>query len=569
MKSPIHPITLLLLLGISSPALAQTLGTSRPVVGQLLPVYFTSTPGNLYVTHAAIPPLVSIKIPGISGILRLDHQSLISIYSGTVPATGTDRQFLDIPNETKFIGAKIALQALDVRKSANPALSNAIKLTFESAEPRPNIVLIVADDLGYGTLSSYGGKALATPNIDSIAKNGVRFTDAYVTAGSCSPSRAGMLTGRYQQRFGFEFNAGTLSRTINNPIGIDPKEKTLGDLMQSASYKTGLVGKWHLGVQKQFLPNGRGFEEFFGFPGGASCYMPCPTRGNPIESSIFRNDKPVVENTYLTDAFAREAVAFIDKHKSERFFLNVSFNAVHTPLEATNKYLQCFAHIADMDTRYYLAMTSALDTAVGTILSALRDRHLEQDTLVIFVSDNGGTNSFQKKIGVNAPLRLGKLYLFEGGTRIPLLMQWPRVLAKDTVYREPVHSLDLLPTVVAATNAKLPTAAIDGIDLVPYLKQTRQGPPHEFLFWRNGPETRAVRSGKWKLIRSVQGSAWLYDLSTDIGETKNLATQQPAILKWLDGALSTWSAGLKVPAWKYRTGSQTVTIDGQPYRVNI
>ncbi len=552
---------------LASVTTGQEVAPSRPFVGRPLTIEYTSTPGNSYYLLAALPPMVALQIPGIAGTLRLNPQSITPVLQGTVPVTGIDHRQVAVPNDPNLIGARLDLQALDVTPT-NLVLSDAVEFQFEPAPPRPNVVLIVADDLGYGTLSSYGGSWLQTPNIDSIATNGVRFTDGYVTAGTCSPARAGLLTARYQQRFGFEFNAGALERTIQQSIGLATTETTMADLLRASGYSTGMAGKWHQGVQSQFLPNVRGFDEFYGFLPGAMCYLPCAVRGNPIENSIFWNTTPVQESEYLTDAFARRAVDFIGRHHQDPFFLYLPFNAVHTPLEATNRYLARFLHIADPDTRAYLAMTSALDDAVGTVLTALRQHGLEQDTLVIFVSDNGATRDFQQRIGANLPLRLGKAYLFEGGVRVPMLMQWPAAVSGGTVFREPVHSLDLFSTILAAVGANPPTLPYDGVDLVPHLSGQRSTPPHQALFWRNGRSTLAVRRGRWKLIRSVQGSTWLYDLDNDIGETTNLASQFPSVVQQLEATLINWNSGLQAPAWTTR-GSNTVTIDGLPYKVSI
>jgi arylsulfatase A-like enzyme len=250
-------------------------------------------------------------------------------------------------------------------------------------------VLILADDLGYADTSIYGSKSIPTPHIDALAQRGVRLTNAYVTAASCSPSRAGLMTGRYQQRFGFEFNTSGGAITHRLHRGLDPKAITLADVLQKAGYATGIFGKWHLGTRSQFRPQVRGFDEFYGFLAGAHSFFPAKG-AEPIYSTVMRGHQPLIEPEYLTDAIARETVKFIDAHHDHPFFAYVPFNAVHTPIEATKKYQDRFADEPDVKRRDYYAMTSALDDAVGSIAATI-DRHkLTNDTLVIFLNDNGG-----------------------------------------------------------------------------------------------------------------------------------------------------------------------------------
>ncbi|HSB12474.1 MAG TPA: sulfatase-like hydrolase/transferase [Blastocatellia bacterium] len=440
---------------------------------------------------------------------------------------------------------------------------------------KPNIVFILGDDLGYCDVSMYGCRDIPTPNIDSIAAAGVKFTNAYVSAPVCSPSRAGLLTGRYQQRFGFEFNAGPLQRALSDPeMGLPTSEVTLAEVMKKAGYTTGMVGKWHLGMHPKFHPTQRGFDEYFGFLFGANMYIDPERPG--VKSSdpegvgvrirsprnpIIRNQTPVEETEYLTEAFAREAIAFIERHRSEPFFLYAPFNAPHTPLQATKKYLDRFPQIKDERRQIYAAMVSALDDAVGAILDKLRDAKLEQDTLVVFLSDNGCAT--YTKACTNDPLRLGKLTHFEGGFRVPFAMRFPGVIRPGTVYHEPITSLDLFPTSVALAGAKLPgDRQYDGVDLMPFLTGKRKTSPHDILCWRNG-ENAAIRKGKWKLFRARE-HVWLYDLSSDIGELRNLADKHPDLVEQLKKDLADWESRMKQPMWPCRmTGDQfPVVIDG-------
>ena len=405
---------------------------------------------------------------------------------------------------------------------------------------RPNIILIVADDLGYADVGFQGCPDIPTPHLDALARGGVRFTSGYVSCPVCSPTRAGLMTGRYQQRFGHEFNPGPPP----NPdgVGLPLGETTLPDVLKAAGYATGMVGKWHLGTEPKFHPLARGFQEFYGFLGGAHPYTKLAPQGpNPI----LRGTQPVAETEYLTDAFAREAVAFIDRNRRGPFFLYLPFNAVHTPLDAVAKYLDRFPGIADARRRTYAAMLSAMDDAVGAVLAKVREAGLDHDTLVIFFSDNGGPP--RANASRNDPLRGAKGQTYEGGIRVPFLMRWTGRLPEGKTFDHPVISLDVLPTAAAAAGAKAP-AGLDGVDLLPYLAGGKDGPPHETLFWRMGPERKAVRRGNLKYVR-MDGKDQLYDLAADIAESKDLAEAQPDRLKALQDACARWEAELKQPLW--------------------
>ena len=429
----------------------------------------------------------------------------------------------------------------------------------------PNVVLILADDLGYADTRLYGSKAIPTPHIDALGAGGVKFTDAYVTASSCSPSRAGLITGRYQQRYGFEFNTSGGAITHRLHRGLDPAAITLADVMQSAGYATAAIGKWHLGTQPQFHPLVRGFDEFYGFLAGAHSFF--PANGiEPIHSTIMRGNDPLIEPEYLTDAIAREAAKFINSHAAEPFFVYVPFNAVHTPIEATKHYQDRFPGIENETRRDYYAMTSALDDAVGTIIDAIEQNRLRDNTLVIFLNDNGGP--IYTGVQSNGPLKLGKLFLFEGGIRVPMVMKWPGVLPEKQVFGGTTSSMDVFPTVCAAAGILLPpTVQFDGVDLSPYLNGTSMGSPHETLFWSNGPN-QAVRHGNWKLVKSGD-SKWLYDLSVDIGETSNLKDSHRQQLDQLESLLKDWQEQMSAPAWPSKPERRTITIDGGTYELNI
>jgi arylsulfatase A-like enzyme len=419
------------------------------------------------------------------------------------------------------------------------------------AAAKPNIVIILADDLGYADLGVHGCQDIPTPHIDSIAKSGVRCINGYVTGPYCSPTRAGLLTGRYQQRFGHEFNTGAKS----DVQGLPTTEVTLADRLKAAGYRTGLVGKWHLGGAAKFHPRQRGFDAFFGFLGGAHPYF--PGKGAPL----YRGTTPVEEQEYLTDAFAREAVAFIDRHKDNPFFLYLAFNAVHTPMHATDKRLQKFAAIPDPMRRTYAAMLSAMDDAIGRVLDRLRAADLEKNTLIVFLSDNGGPTMKGTTINAahNEPLRGSKRTTLEGGVRVPFLVQWKGTLPAGKVYEHPVIQLDVLPTALAAAGVEVrPEWKLDGVNLLPYLAGTSAGKPHETLYWRFGSQM-AIRQGDWKLVRydeAVDGGrpgqaspARLYHLAKDIGEKDDLAPTHADKVKELQAAWDRWNAQLVKPLW--------------------
>lgn len=453
-----------------------------------------------------------------------------------------------------------------------PLATKGIEAAAQGAS-KPNIVLIMGDDLGYADTGLYGNTDIPTPNIDSIARAGVLFPEGYVTAPVCSPSRAALMTGRYQERFGFEFNAGPLQRAINNKeMGLPPNEVTMADLLRKAGYKTGMVGKWHLGMHPKFHPLSRGFDEYFGFLFGANTYIDPKKEGvssiggnegpawprNP-NNQILRGRESVEEGEYLTESFAREATAFIDRHRNETFFLYAPFNAPHTPLQATKKYYDRFGHIKDERRRVYASMVSALDDAVGAILGKLRETGLERNTVVVFLSDNGCAT--YTNACTNDPLRYGKLTHLEGGFRVPFVMKWPGRIKAGSVYNRPISSLDLLPTFLSIAGGELPRdRPYDGVDLMPYLSGRKKSAAHEVLCWRNG-ENAAVRKGNWKLFKAGE-NYFLYDLSKDIGELKDLSKQNPRIVEDLKGELKKWEQSASQPLWPCRKAEGDWKFEG-------
>ncbi|MBI5772505.1 MAG: sulfatase-like hydrolase/transferase [Verrucomicrobia bacterium] len=406
---------------------------------------------------------------------------------------------------------------------------------------RPNILIIVGDDMGYADVGFHGCKDIPTPNLDALAAAGVRFTSGYVSGPYCSPTRAGLLTGRYQQRFGHEFNSGGAGG------GLPLTETTLPDRLKAAGYKTGMVGKWHLGAKPEQHPQKRGFEEFFGFLGGAHSYFE--------SSGILRGTEPANEKEYLTDAFGREAVAFIEKHQGQPWFLYLAFNAVHTPMHADDARLKKFASITDKTRRTYAAMMLAMDEAIGAVRKKLAETGQERNTLVTFISDNGGPTMPGVTVNgsVNKPLRGSKRTTLEGGVRVPFVVSWPGKV-KPGVFAPPAIQLDLTATALAAAGLEVkPDWKLDGVNLLPFLAGEKSGAPHDALFWRFGEQT-AIRAGDFKLVRydtnadtltggRNQGAtaAKLYNLRDDLGETRDLAASLPDKVKELQAQWDRWN----------------------------
>jgi len=456
-----------------------------------------------------------------------------------------------MPTKSAFISRRQMLGTLAFGAGAAPSWLRAA-----AAARKPNIVLIVADDLGYAELGVQGCKDIPTPNVDSIARTGVRFTDGYVSCPICAPTRAGLMTGRYQQRFGFETNPGPEAYAADN-FGLPRSETTLAERLKPLGYTTGMFGKWHLGFKPDLMPPRRGFDEFFGFLSGANNYLP-----GKRSNAILRGMEPVEEKQYLTDAFGREAVAFIEKNRARPFFLYLPFNAVHYPLESIAKYTDRFPNIADGKRRTYAGMTAAMDDAVGRVLDTLRKNELEENTLIFFHSDNGGPTA--QTTSSNLPLRGYKAQVLEGGIRIPFMMQWKGVLPAGKVDQRPVISLDVHATALtAAGGAVKPEMKLDGVDLVPHLAGKSSAAPHDTLYWRfHG--MRAIRRGEWKLVAPMGGSWELYNLSEDIGEKNDLAAKMPAKVKELDEAWKAWNAQLMAPQWIRQDAATEGATTGRP-----
>ncbi|WP_435006099.1 sulfatase-like hydrolase/transferase [Tundrisphaera lichenicola] len=439
-------------------------------------------------------------------------------------------------------------------------LCSAAPASFVQAEEvrRPNIIVLLADDMGYADVGFQGCRDIPTPHLDALSRASVRCTNGYVSGPYCSPSRAGLLTGRYQQRFGHEFNPERDRRA-----GLPVSEITLVERLRSAGYATGLIGKWHLGIAPRFHPQKRGFDEFFGFLGGMHTYFAGSSR------DIYRGTKAVQEPVYLTHALSREAESFLDRHQDSPFFLEVAFNAVHTPMDATDDRLARFSSIPNQTRRTYAAMMSAMDDAIGVILNKVHSLGLEEETLIFFLSDNGGPTLRGTTVNGsrNDPFRGSKRTTLEGGIHVPFLVKWKGRLPAGSVYDQPVIQLDILPTALAAAGFPIPAEwGVDGVDLLPHLLGRKEMPPHDTLYWRLGPQA-AIRRGDWKLVRydlqveatgltvsasrsePAVGPFRLYNLTEDLGEKSDLSSKHPDKVRELTLAWEEWNHQLAHPLW--------------------
>lgn len=423
---------------------------------------------------------------------------------------------------------------------------------------KPNIIIILTDDQGFGDVGFNGCKDIPTPNIDRIAKSGVVFNNGYVSYAVCAPSRAGLITGRYQDRFGYSRNP--LYRPFDESIGLPLTEQTLPSFLQLAGYHTMAFGKWHLGVHEKFHPLNRGFNEFFGFLGGGHRYFPeeydiqnpdsAKNEAQSYRTKLVRNKTVVDEKEYLTDALSREAVSFIEQNKQQPFFLYMAYNAPHAPLQATPKYMDRFAHIQNPKRKTYAAMVSAVDDGIGLILDKLDQHQLTENTLVIFLSDNGGPK--EDNGSNNGPLRGGKGSLWEGGIRVPFAMSWPAQIKPGTRYEKPVISLDIFATIASnIKGATQPQNMLDGKDILPYIKGTKKGAPHEYLFWRQYDQKNYAvldKSGVKEVILK-DSAVHLYELKNDVGEKNNIADRDSKTAEQLKKEIKKWEAKTIPPAF--------------------
>ncbi|MCP5537362.1 MAG: sulfatase-like hydrolase/transferase [Akkermansiaceae bacterium] len=441
----------------------------------------------------------------------------------------------------------------------------AVLAPLSLAGEKPNILLIVADDMGYGDLSCYGSKQIKTPNLDKLAENGIRCTDGYVTNCVCAPSRAGLLTGRYGSRFGFEHNLGQPDYLKPEFAGIPLDEPLVSDRMKALGYRTGMIGKWHLGESVEgHHPNARGFEFFFGMLGGHHDYWPTPDKNQ----LLFNRDKVTeIRTPYLTDWFTLEAIDFINnrgkaatRKTDAPWFLYLSYNTPHAPMQAKKEDLEKYAHIHNKTRRIYCAMQDCMDRNIGKVIDTLKTNKQLENTLIVFISDNGG--SVEVSHAVNAPLTGTKGTYYEGGIRVPTIFHWPAKL-KPGVYQQPLISLDFMATFVAAAGGTPPapgkriprspqkgrankaTTIYDSVDLTPFLTGEKTDAPHAFLAWRTALRQSAIRMGDWKLLQAACMPTALYNLAEDIGETKNVAAEHPDIVRRLLDKQMQWEASFE------------------------
>lgn len=433
----------------------------------------------------------------------------------------------------------------------------AISRTGFAAERKPNIMLFLSDDQGYHDLGCYGNKEIITPHIDSIAVEGIRLTNFYVTSSVCTPSRSGLLTGRYPHRNGLFENIRNnmvnykhvykeleYATSPEMTQGLDLREVTIANALKKEGYATGIFGKWDSGRARRFLPLQRGFDEFYGFANTGIDYWTHERYGMP---SLFRGNQRIKEKGYFTDLIKREALSFVERHKDEPFFLYMPFNAPHGAsnlnykgAQAPDKYVKMYGDLPGDRRQRYLVAVTCMDDAIGEILQKVRSLGLEQDTLVVFACDNGG--------GDTSPLRGGKGDMYEGGFRVPCVIKWPGRIKSGQVSDAFVSSLDFFPTFVAAAGGQLPQEIIyDGYNLLPVLTESKPAERTEHYWELRGQ--RAARVGKWKWVLPRQGERWdipkdttgeLYDLENDISEKHNLAKEKPDVLRMVQKKWDNW-----------------------------
>ncbi|MGW8315777.1 MAG: sulfatase-like hydrolase/transferase [Bacteroidales bacterium] len=485
------------------------------------------------------------------------------------------------------------------------------ELPAYSGERLPNILFIVVDDLGKYEVSAYGSETMHTPNIDQLSREGVRFTDCYVSAPICAPSRAGLLTGRYPVRYGFEtqpmevypnnlaafyagkylVNTGDFVMDVKPKFppewemikqGIPPSEFTLAEVLKMRGYATGCIGKWHLGLARELIPNSRGFDYQYGFYGAFSLYSKSRNSPNMVNhvqdafsskhqwkmgrketSAIRKNDKVIREDRYLTFAIRDEAVEYMARNRDNPFFLYLAFNAPHVPFQAPRVYYEMHGETDDENKRVYYSMIHALDDAIGDLMEKLELLGLEENTLIYLISDNGGAS--YTGATDNGPYKGGKITMFEGGVNVPFIMKWKGHIPEGMVYEHPVSSLDIFMTTAALTECPLPRDRVyDGVDLMPYLTGEEEGIPHEVFYWK-ADHIHAMRKGGWKYLLSTRDK-WieLYNIAEDKYEKINLYLVNPEILDEMQEGYKEWLKGTVPPLWP-RVMDHRFIIDGKEY----
>ncbi|MDW5288048.1 sulfatase [Formosa sp. PL04] len=433
------------------------------------------------------------------------------------------------------------------------------------AQKQPNIIFLFSDDAGYADFGFQGSDVMKTPNLDKLAKSGVRFTQGYVTDATCGPSRAGLMTGKYQQRFGYgEINVpgymSPNSKYLGDDMGLPLDQATIADYLKKLGYTSAMYGKWHLGDADRFHPLNRGFDEFYGFRGGARSYFPYKNFNNVHDDNKMERGfgNYVEPDGYVTDVLADSAIDFMERNKDKPFFIYLAFNAVHTPMDATEEDLAKFPNLTGKR-QEVAAMTLALDRASGKILAKLKELGLEDNTIVVFSNDNGGPTD--KNASLNLPLSGTKSNHLEGGIRVPYLISWPSVLTENTTYSYPVSTMDLLPTFYAAGGGDVEDLVdVDGVNLIPFITGENTARPHESLYWKK--EARAVyRDGDWKLIRFADRPAELYFIPEDISELDDLAAKYPERVKAMYKQLFAWELTLERPMWMLKQDFEKYDVD--------
>tara|TARA_A100001015_G_scaffold308903_1_gene407326 strand:- start:248 stop:1657 length:1410 start_codon:yes stop_codon:yes gene_type:complete len=425
-----------------------------------------------------------------------------------------------------------------------------------SLENAPNIIIIISDDQGYADVGFHGSKEIFTPNIDRIASNGVVFTQGYVSYAVCSPSRAGLITGKYQNRFGYTRNI--LLAPKDSLMGLPLSEQTLPDVLNNVDYKTKAIGKWHLGAHESLVPERRGFDEFFGFLIGGHRYFPEDLTLNDLSEArrqmdgyitrIYDNGKRIDTKKYLTEELSDNAVKFIEDNSSDPFFLYLSYNAPHTPLQATAMDLERNNHIEVEKRRTYAAMVSSMDDGIGLILDKLEEKKITDNTIVIFFSDNGGVEWYN--FSDNGILRGIKGDFYEGGIRVPFTMQWPSKIKPGTIYDKPIIALDVFATVASAASAeKYIRNDIDGVDILPYITGEKSGLPHKYLYWQNpDKDIDVVRDERYKYLR-IKEEEYIFDLKNDISEEINIIDSSKSIYDRLKSQFKEWEKEMIDPVF--------------------
>ena len=423
------------------------------------------------------------------------------------------------------------------------------------ATSKPNVVLILADDMGFADAGFNGCQDIPTPNLDALAASGIRFDQGYVSASVCGPSRAGLMTGRYQQRFGSGENppeAGWPEAPRCPDAGVPRSEQLISELLQPAGYRTGVVGKWHLGIAEDLRPNQRGFDYYYGFLNGAHSFVRADKEwgSNPEFWPIYRNNEPMDYEGYLTDSFTEESVHFITRNKDQPFFLYLSYNAVHSPWQAPGNVAHKVKHIADANRRTYAGMLVSMDDGVGRVIQALKDAGVYENTVVIFLSDNGAPHRSSASGGT---LRGNKGDTYEGGTRVPFVISWPTQLPNDVVFYPPVSALDLAPTIVQMAGGAAARKGFDGVDLLPFLRGEKLGRPHETMFFRRDNDY-AIRVRDWKLAWNNGAPTGtkkpeLFNLAEDPNEAHDLIQMHPEKAEQLQRQFDAWDSRLPDNAW--------------------